>query len=619
MPRLRTAFIACLLIAVSCPQGAWGQAGSIGTGWCPVCGKDVNLATHDFTHGASSGNGNRKRISPPPPKLNPDNYAIISLYNRTSRSISYSIRSTSGGSWYSSTLSPGGSVANWHNADAKIQIYFLVNGVAKRYDLQGNFYYIPGRKPNVEEGVPYHFGEAGGAFDLFTGPGTPPQRPSYADVQRANEEEERRLQMQRRQSAAAEEAVKRARAQEAHRLALIAWNKRDWNMAILHFKDELSWNPGALDASVYIAEARKNIQREEEERRTREIAEAEKRTKQKIAEVVAGGLNFDSPSGSTTPGSKSGTTGLDFPDADSGTTRFSKGSQGSAPVVVPAQASRPTKAVDPATKSLSVQADIGRYGLVNVPAAILSARDSGLLNPLDAEQAKADRKLLEPVDIAKFTAMGETEREAELSKRLSAAYREILRNSAGELRRALKGLEEINVLQPGRPLLEQLKDPRVAAFVEVASREVCERELRREQDAVAEIRNIRIMCVLKQEAAKKQLATALEPVMRSWDEISKRFGAQESSEIMLLRDQWRWERDGYLDQLREQGYIGEERTLEEVERRAKRDPAVRLRIKVLQDLAAKRTQDEEKIRAKYTRLIVEEHERVLREKFPVKP
>jgi len=586
MLHLRTALITGLAIVVfgSWRQEVRGQAGSVGVGWCPVCGRDVNLATHDFTHGRSSGT---RRATPPTRKLNPDNYTVISLYNRTSRNISYSIRSTSGGSWHSSTLAPENGSANWHNADAKIKIHFLVSGVAKYYDLQGNFLYVPGRKPVLGEGVAYHFAETNGGFDLFTGAGTPRELAADVDRQRANDEE-RRLRTQRQEVTF--DSVMRASTRQFHESGLEYWQKGEWRMAIAYFELELRFNPDAADASYYIAEAQKNLQREKDERLARDRAEAENQAK--IAEAEKRLQREKDARLAREQATAKATATLERIDG---------------------------RRVDPITRSLSVQADVGRYGLVHVPAAIMSVRDSGLVNPLDQRAAEADRKLLAPVDVAGLAAMSEADREAILSGRLEAARRNILRNSAGELHGALKVLEVLGVLQPGLPLLEQLKDPEVAAHVAAAARKVSDHELRREQEAVAEIRDIRAMCLLEKEAVVKRPALQMGSLRWSWREISARLGAEEAAEIMTIRDQWRQERDGYLDQLREQGYLGAERTLEEVERLAKWDQAVSVRLQVLQDLAAKRVRDEIKVRDKYTRMITEEQDRVLREKFPASP
>lgn len=653
---------------------ALGQVsgGSAGMGWCPICGKDQPLS-HDFTH------GDNRRKTPPPPPVDPDTYSIVSLYNRTDHPVSYSIRSFSGGGWTTNTIAAGRGYCHWHQSPGNFQIRFS----GKVYPLEANVVTVPRRRPNFDEGRFYHFESAGSGFDLGTGAGIAASPHRESGDQPAAEDsakdafltrlkqlaDEGELAWSRREFHTALDRFSRALelagqgpgyrviADKPHYQRRMADAMHGLGREALEagkFTEARSWFNQAIRHAVFASQAgefRKSLgeldsreaalRQAEEGERTRAKLEVENRAKQQIGKIVeegirnlgpgipvgsaptpgAGGLRFDSVPGGTQARASSPGTGLEFPPVESPRMAFDKGAPGSAPVPVSnaGTANRKTPPANPVTKSLGVQMDVGKYGLGHVPTAMLSAGDSGLVNPLDETAKVNDEKLLAPSDLAKSARMPEAELEAFLGERRQAALRNALRRSGDDLSRALKKLEEAGVLRPDKPFLTQLNDPRVAAHVEAAVRKVQEQELQREQDAHAEVRNVRVQCQMEKEAQNEQARRIMEPIMRDWKEIETRLREQEVSEIGAIRRLWQEERDGFLDQLREQGYLGTERTFDEAVRRAKWDSALRMRIKVLQDLEQKRAQDEQKARDSYDALLLKEQLRVLREKLPPKP
>lgn len=151
-----------------------------GYGWCAKCGRDMP-ASHDFTHGAgkkrsSGGGSNRSRSTRSTPRTTqpptpPNTYAVVTLYNRTGRSITYSIRSFSGGGWATKTLAPGEEYMHWYKQLGNFQISFKSGGKSKLYKLDASV--LQGRKPALAgDGRAYCFEDVGSSFDLHTGPGS---------------------------------------------------------------------------------------------------------------------------------------------------------------------------------------------------------------------------------------------------------------------------------------------------------------------------------------------------------------------------------------------------------------------------------------------------------------
>jgi len=153
---------------------------SQGMGWCPICKRDMPLS-HDFTHGrnrsrSSGGGGNRSRTTRSTPRTTqpptpPNTYAVVTLYNRTGRSITYSIRSFAGGGWATKTLAAGETWMHWYKQLGNFQISFKSGGKSKLYKLEADT--LQGRKPQFSaDGRAYCFEEVGSGFDLHTGPGS---------------------------------------------------------------------------------------------------------------------------------------------------------------------------------------------------------------------------------------------------------------------------------------------------------------------------------------------------------------------------------------------------------------------------------------------------------------
>lgn len=440
------------------------------------------------------------------------------------------------------------------------------------------------------------------------------------DIREKREEAERKAAKTRLEIAIALQ-IEEARAQERAeayakdmaREAKAAANRGDLKSAIVFLEGGLQVAQEHAGLKSMLAEARK---RQAEQKITQEQQEKIRSILvtgvQGFKGSVGSGLEFGPvPSAVSSPG---GRAELGFPGIDAPRTLFDKGSVGSPPVSVPEKT--PTKpASEAATKSLSIQITAGRFSLPGLPAPLVSVRGSGMMNPLDEGLKERDRKLLSPPDISKLAKFSDKEREDYLQEREEAALREALRQSSADMTEVMKKLEQLAILRPGEPLLKQLSDPKIAAQVEAAIQPITKRELQRQQEAHMEIRHLREMCQLEKAAHDEEVRRSMARITTRMKEIEKRISDQEFDEWFSMKQLRHIDREEYLNDLRKTGvsYFRGDFSYEELVRRAKTEPGIRVWIKPLQDMEEVWAQDEKALHARYDKLLAEQIAQMLRE------
>jgi hypothetical protein len=158
----------CVFAATWHTSPACGQ--QVVGGKCGICGT--------WYSGSSCPNGCRPggRLDPPPPP--PSNtYGVVRLHNKTSRDVTYSIRSIRNSEWSTNTLEPGKRYFHWTRPAANFAIEFGAAGRHGRYTLDANL--MKGREPVGDDGRDYEFVERDGRVDLYktTARSAPPAAP----------------------------------------------------------------------------------------------------------------------------------------------------------------------------------------------------------------------------------------------------------------------------------------------------------------------------------------------------------------------------------------------------------------------------------------------------------
>ena len=134
--------------------------------WCPVCGGNTHhYDGHPHFDPPSNGGGTTR------PRSNSD--GVVTIYNRSSRDLSYHLQRSPGGAWSQRTLKPGRGYFYFEPLPASFRIQFDSSRASgnqrKTYNLSHNV--VKRGKATADAGRPYHFKEDSQGIRFHTSSG----------------------------------------------------------------------------------------------------------------------------------------------------------------------------------------------------------------------------------------------------------------------------------------------------------------------------------------------------------------------------------------------------------------------------------------------------------------